>query len=712
MTKHLVHRVIVGFVVTTALAATLLSSAKPLRGFASKETAVAATDADLTTILGRLKARYINNDFSHGHEYLSAETTQGSWPDINYNDRSVAWDCQKHLDRLAVMAVAYENTKSPDHGASAMLQGVVRGLTFWYNRKPQSDSWWSNEIGQQLALEQILVLLSDALPRDVLLEGSGFLHDPEQEATLKPTGQNLVWFAGEQFVRGALTGSPRDVAASVHSIEQACGLTTDEGIQPDHSFHQHGPQLYVGGYGLQFLKDAITYARLTDGTRFAFAPDTVKVLADYLLDGAGVMVRGPMLDYGAIGREISRPGGGKEAVGLIAICDSLSAIRQDLKTNCDSLKSNITSNGQTANFVGNRYFWNSDFMVHERNAYYSSVKMASNRTYGTEKVNNENLKGYWIPFGTNYIARRGDEYLDIFPAWNWAHLPGVTCPDEVPEFLSHVDQKNWFSGGVSDGMYGAAAVQVDLPAAPSLHAHKSWFFFDREYVALGAGISSTDSPAMNTTLNQTLHQGDILVDGNPLPAGEKMLSGVTWVLHDGIGYVFPQKTAVYVSSGTHTGNWGQINALQSNTPVTKDIFTLWMSSGSRPVNATYAYAVVPNIDSAALASYATKLPFRILANTTSIQAVRQMQLGISESIFYSPGQLTIRDGLTVSVDQPCMMLLEESPGHPAKLTVSTPRGPLEIHVKFVTGRDQKDVTIEVRGGAASGASHIQSVDLQ
>jgi chondroitin AC lyase len=261
-------------------------------------------------------------------------------------------------------------------------------------------------------------------------------------------------------------------------------------------------------------------------------------------------------------------------------------------------------------------------------------------------------------------------------------------------------------------MYGAAAVQVDLPAAPSLHAHKSWFFFDREYVALGAGISSTDSPAMNTTLNQTLHQGDILVDGNPLPAGEKMLSGVTWVLHDGIGYVFPQKTAVYVSSGTHTGNWGQINALQSNTPVTKDIFTLWMSSGSRPVNATYAYAVVPNIDSAALASYATKLPFRILANTTSIQAVRQMQLGISESIFYSPGQLTIRDGLTVSVDQPCMMLLEESPGHPAKLTVSTPRGPLEIHVKFVTGRDQKDVTIEVRGGAASGASHIQSVDLQ
>ena len=28
----------------------------------------------------------------------------------------------------------------------------------------------------------------------------------------------------------------------------------------------------------------------------------------------------------------------------------------------------------------------------------------------------------------NYIYRRGNEYLDIFPVWDWARLPGVTSP--------------------------------------------------------------------------------------------------------------------------------------------------------------------------------------------------------------------------------------------------------------------------------------------
>jgi chondroitin AC lyase len=666
--------------------------------------------ADIALIKRRLLALYLARDSSKARQYLSAQSAEGAWPDINYGDRSVQWDPQKHLDRLVQMAVAYENGTSPDHHSVKMRQGIISGLSYWITKKPVSDSWWSNEIGQQLALAPILTLMDGDLPADVMQGGSAYLHDPIQAAALKPTGENLVWFAGEQLVRGVLTSSSEDIASAVRQLESVDTITTEEGIQPDHSFHQHGPQLYVGGYGLQLLKDSIIYARLVDGTRFAYAPETINVLTGYLFDGARLMVRGTLLDYGAIGREISRAGGGKEALGLIAVCDNLSALRPDRKSDCDALKAHIQGTGAAYSFLGHKHFWNSDFSVHQRQGYYASVKLASARTYGTEKVNNENLKGYWIPFGTSYLARRGDEYLDIFPVWDWAHLPGVTCPDEVPQFLSHVSQQGLFAGGVSDGKYGASAMQLDIQNAPSIHAHKAWFFFDDEIVALGAGISSSDNVAVNTTLNQSLLKGAVIADDKAISPGQHSLNATSWALHDGIGYVFPGKATVAIGSGPRTGSWSAINALESRAPVTKEVFTISVSHGVRPVNGNYQYIVVPGADAKRLNDYVGRIPVRILANTIEVQAVRHEQLGVSEIVFFSPGRLSLRPGLTISADQPCIILVEEA-GDAVKLVVSTPRGPLQLHVALAFASGVKTAAFDLRGGPAMGASQVQTIKL-
>ncbi len=47
-------------------------------------------------------------------------------------------------------------------------------------------------------------------------------------------------------------------------------------------------------------------------------------------------------------------------------------------------------------------------MTHQREAYYISVKMVSDRTVGTESIHAENMKGCWLPFGATWItaARR------------------------------------------------------------------------------------------------------------------------------------------------------------------------------------------------------------------------------------------------------------------------------------------------------------------
>jgi chondroitin AC lyase len=675
---------------------------------AAPQTATVSADSDIAMIKGRLKARYVGKDFSKASQYLATETVQGTWPDINYADRSINWDPQKHLDRLAQMVIAYENQKSPNFHSVKMLQGITNGLTYWYINKPVSDSWWSNDIGQQLALETILVLMDGDLSPDMIRTGTAFFLDPSQVSS---TGQNLVWLAGEELVRGVLRNDAGDVQTAVRRLESVDAIKTDEGIQPDHSFHQHGPQLYVGGYGLGFLQDSLTYARLVDGTRFAFAPDKIGILADYLLDGSRYMVRGPMLDYGAIGRDIARSGGGKEALGLISACDQLSILRPDKKPDCDALKAHIEGSGAPYSFLGHKHFWNSDFTVHQRSGYYTSVKLASARTYGTEKVNNENLKGYWIPFGTNYTVRRGDEYEGIFPVWDWAHLPGVTCPVEIPTFVAHVEQRGLFAGGASDGKYGVSAMKLDIQSAPSIHAYKAWFFFDDEFVALGAGISSSDNVPVNTTLNQTLLYGTVMADNKAIASGQHVLNAVSWVLHDGVGYVLPKKADVVVSAGPHSGSWSTINALESTAPVTKDVFALWINHGTRPANASYQYIVVPGIDSKRLAEYAGKIPVQILANTAEVQAARHELLGIAGIVFYSPGQVSLRNGLTVSADQPCMVLLEES-ATAAKMAVSSPRGPLQVHVSLSLPGGIKTTTFDLRGGPAQGESQIQTVKLQ
>jgi chondroitin AC lyase len=608
------------------------------------------------------------------------------------------------------MVIAYHSPNSPDHQSIEMLRGITNGLAYWFDRKPVSTNWWFNEIGQQLALEKILLLMKGDVPDSLIQAGTAYLYAPEQ-ATLEPapTGENLVWFAGEELVRGVLRNSDEDIANAGRSMESVLVVTAAEGIQPDYSFHQHGPQLYVGGYGLGALQDTVTYATLLDGTRFAFSADKIDIASNYLLQGVRLMIRGKMLDYGAIGREISRPEGGQEALRLISVCEMLAKLRPDKSAEYVSLERHIHGTGASYGFLGHKHFWNSDFTVHEREGYYASVKMTSIRTHGTESLNGENLKGFWLPFGVTLIARKGNEYAGIFPVWDWAHLPGTTSPDDVPPLGSYVNQNNRFVGGVSDGMYGASAMRLDIEGSQSIHAHKSWFFFDDEFVALGSGISSMEPVDVTTTLNQCLLYGEVTVDNSQVPIGVHTFSNISWVLHDGVGYLFPAKTNIRLKNEYQNGSWSSINELQSKQPITNNVFTLWLDHGVRPKDASYEYIVVPDTDSAKLEAYVKESPVRILANTVNTQAVINDKLGIAEIVFYAPGRLLVKTGLEVNVDQPCMVMLEEK-GDTERLTVSTPDGPLQVHVTVAAPSRRKIVLFDLPGLEMSGTSQTMTLE--
>src|SRR5690606_24867433 len=127
--------------------------------------------------------------------------------------------------------------------------------------------------------------------------------------------------------------------------------------------------------------------------------------------------------------------------------------------------------------------------------------------------------------------------FNIYPVWDWQKIPGTTVVQkpELPHW-KEIAKKGLtdFVGGVSDGEYGAATFDFASAHDP-LKARKSWFFFDREYVSLGAGIKSEASYPVVTTINQTLLDSEVVVKrkdaSEKLQAGQHILEGVSWVFH-------------------------------------------------------------------------------------------------------------------------------------------------------------------------------------
>jgi hypothetical protein len=658
--------------------------------------------SDLTLILQRLKARYTRGGYSNAQKWLSSLEADGHWADINYEDPAMGnWDPAQHLGRLGEMATAYTHPASPAYHSPAMLAGVERGLRFWYGKHPLSNNWWSNTIGQGLEISPTLVLLEDVLPPELFRTGLTYYYCPTEIDPRHTTGQNLVWYSEQQLIRGALTRSAEDIAAASGAVQREIRISTAEGVQPDFSFHQHGAQLYSGGYGQDFIILTTRYAAMLQGTRFAFTPDKIALLADYLLKGTRCMIRGKLLDYSANGRAVTRLDAGEGAVPLKATCDQLAEMLPQRTAELMALKKHIEGSGAPYSYLGNRYFWNSDFMTHEREKFYISVKMVSHRTVGTETGNGENLKGCWLPFGLTWIVQRGDEYENIFPVLDWGRLPGVTSAHMAAANIRRMTQPETFVGGVSDGNYGAATMAFEQK---STVGRKAWFFFDGEMVAMGAGINSSRDEPVNTTLNQTLWRGPVLLDGHTVPEGESHVPRASWALHDGVGYAFLEPAAINVKLGPQTGDWKSINVQYSGNPVTADVFSLWIDHGVHPRDATYAYAVLPGTDQQQLAEWAAHPPVRILANTTAQQAVINDRLGVAEIVFHSPGSAALAEGSAVKADSPCLVLMVRQ-GNATHISVSSPGGEVAtVHLTLTTPQAEQGLTFDLPAGELAGKS--------
>jgi chondroitin AC lyase len=636
----------------------------------------------------------------------------GSWSDLDYASVTPStWPPRLHLERMAVMARALTTPGDPDYDQPALKKATFSALDYWLAHDFQNPNWFWNQIGVPQRLSSTLLLLWDTMPPAQKEIAIRIL----SRAKIGSEGTNLVWLCQIVATRGILQNDANLVAKAYAKIanEVRVILTRNNGVQSDWSFTFHGPLLYSWGYGIAFLHDNCDLALLVYGTRFAYPAEKIQLLRDCTLDGAQWMTRGNVNDLGTEGRETSRPNHVDTA--LIGIGDDLLKLGAGRANEIKAMMARVNST-DVPQLNGNKAFWRTDFMVHQRAGYYASARLYSARTRNTEWGNGEALQNFYIADGCNLLMQTGQEYYNIEPIWDWQKIPGTTVvqlanfgptPDGKfipPQNTIVHNTKEQFVGGVSDGSYGIFGGRF---TRDDLKDNKAWFFFDDEYVCLGSGITCTGPDPVATTLDQCFLQGKVLADGQTLTAGEHTVEQARWALHDHVGYVFLEPANLHIRNAEQHGSWRDIDKDGSPEPISRLVFKAWIDDGSHPHDASYAYAVLPATNADSIEKYAAHPGVTVVANGDDLQAVWQSSLNIGGAIFYSVGAVELRKGLTVSVDQPCMILLRG-----AEISVSNPISkPLSVHVKVSRDGTEAQAEIHLPAGLKAGSTVTSHLGL-
>lgn len=620
----------------------------------------------------------------------------GSWSDINYSEiPSGNWSPWDHTRRLLVLAKAYRTPGQTLYGDPQLRAAIESALAYvpkyyGYWTVPNGN-WWFWTIGVPLDLGPTLVLMRGDVSQSVFDDCVKSMAvkigtSPTSKGIVgpTPTGENLTWSCFTHLTLALLKDDATMLAAVRDAMTTACTVTTDDGIQPDASFHQHGPQLYNGGYGAAFASDVARYALITRDTDYALSAPARASFANYLADGIAATLYGNYFDVSVVGRYVARSStsgyDGVAALVQAAQFDSprretiaaaaASALRSwsgalppELAGAATLVESQSFAKPPLTQGSAHAHFFSSDYTVHRRPAWFASVKMLSTRTKSGEKTNGENLLGSRQSDGRFYLALDGDEYFgrDAWPALDWSRLPGIT----VEQTASAANDTygygmRSFAGGTGDGARGVSAMDV-APLGSSLTAHKSWFFFDDAIVFLTSAITAPSANRVETIVNQwPLHD----------PAAP-LTSGTNWMACEGVGYWFPNGTGGNLHSDriTRTGTWAALGGSDDTTPHTSTFLTLWLDHATNPVNATAAYAIVPRTTPDAMRAWAASEPLTIVANSSGAAAVRDSRDGALGIVFWAAGASV--DGITSSI--PAVVWLTRAPTT-VQLSAADPNG--------------------------------------
>lgn len=582
----------------------------------------------------------------------------GSFKDINYESQNRSgWEPRLHVDRLQDLARNYKKKGSPYYRSEKVLSLLHQALQFWIDKKLVSPNWWYNQIGIPKVLGETALLLEAELTKT---EKAAVIHILKN-ARFGMTGQNKVWLAGNVFMRALLQDSALLAMKARDTIASEIRTDREEGIKPDQSFHQHGPQQQFGNYGMAFITSMGFWGKVFANTQAAFDQNQLNILYQLLYEGYGRILWKGFLDVNALGRQFFNNAQFHKGLAAGQAIKNLADIDSLHQKNYYGLLANNFSQQPSVNTLlnGNYHFWFSDLTIHRTSNWMASVKMSSPRVQGAEALNGDNLKGYHLADGATYVYITGKEYENIFPIWDWRRLPGITAvydvnPLPVLPYEGYRNKIN-FTGNVNDGRTGMTAMDFERDG---LTAKKLWIFTDNMMICLGAGIECSAQLPVNTTLEQRLGVGKYSVAGKnsfkTIKDTNAHLLQTDRVYHDKTGYINlePGLAGFYVQQQKRQGHWNTImNMYPDNFTQEGDVFTLWLDHGIKPGSGKYAYVVLPHISPDELLKWKAG-NVQILENTKNMQAIFLPETQTYYIALYQSGALATANGFSFSSGTP------------------------------------------------------------
>lgn len=633
--------------------------------------------------------------------YLDNINSDGSFSNVNYTTKTVDF-CYTHCSRLLKIAQALwaEDDLYSGIDRQSLIWALEKGIEYWIGFDTTDftfDNWYYEYITVPEYMSKTLFLLEDFEDVDevILDKLNAYMVQKIKEidsVSKRDTGSNIIllqqnkiyyalYLEDANMLKNAFERMNKELrlASSMtelgdlwrarvwESSATISGLPdTYTGIQDDYAYLFHGPQLHSGLYGLTFLC-GVAEVLVDTNNLDLFPQDGVKNITDLLLEHYAYIGRGNTMDYSTVGRMIAEKDDSAGTNGYSVVydaCDNLVAFGSDYRR--DELLAFSNSRPKddgviTPAFTGHKYFYSADYTTHAKENYLFTLKASSARTIASECSSYRNLKGRHLGDGVTFIYRTSKEYEDAFAAFNWYRLPGTTAEEKAFDEITtgsytYESTKSQRVGGISFNDNGATSMEL---IRDDLTAKKSWFMFDDAIVCLGTDITADTDNNVYTSVNQCLSFGDALYalsDGKlgtlAFGTGEIKIDSVKWVFHDGIGYIFNSKHNIYAENLSKKGDrydisWRGSPVKHRTEIVERDIFSLWFNH--KTDNTTdYEYIIVPDTTSEKLNSYAESDTFKVLSNSSIVQAA-----GCGSEVqaaFWAKGNLQFGDYLISATD--------------------------------------------------------------
>lgn len=634
-------------------------------------------------------------DLKKIQRYLSSLKADGTWPDINYDDKKRSgWEPKMHAERILELAKLYRSDKTEYKGSSEVSKVIHTALNYWFTAKPVCLNWWYNQIGIPKTMGAAFILLEDELSPAEKQSAIEVL----EHAKFGMTGQNKVWLAGNVLMRALLQNDYPLVKEARDIIASEIMTGGKEGIKEDWSFHQHGAQQQFGNYGLSFLSGMSFFAGLFSGTSFAFDDKQMEILNTLLIDGyRWVIWRGEM-DINSLDRQLfhNAPIHKALSVGFVALTLG----------NKKFVADNFPPRKSGSTFTGHKHFWQSDYTIHRRPSWMASVKMSSERVIGSEQVNEDNLLGYYMGDGATYIYEDTNDYLNVFPFWDWRKIPGITSyesnePVRWKRGKQAVNDAS-FVGGVSDGRQGMTVMDFNKDG---IQARKAWVMTDNFVLCLGAGIQSDSALTVTTSIDQRLKRDNLLVlqknkweiiEGTQLFDGKEQR-----FFHGRTGYILLGNSSVnsVAHSEKRTGQWCDFMQMYRPQPVEGEVVSLHIDHGVHPQKATYQYLLLPSVSCEQTAAFDLS-SVKILRNDENAQIV--FAADNYYIVAYQPLKIKLASGLSFEAVTPGVYMIMPSDKN-YKVAYADPTQQ-QSEAKAII--DKKEIHFSVASGKMDGTTII------